>query len=96
MKLTEAKCRITGVTLGEAQINLIRIDAVPIQAKFALISGDGSVSGYFERRNGWSDKVLQALQAFVDAIEEDGLTVVFEEMTKPVSEGESAEGPPQF
>jgi len=97
MKLTEAKCRVTGVQLGEAQLNFIRSDLVPIQAKIALLAEDGTVCGYFEKRNGWSEKTHVALQALADALEEDALVHLFQQPeAEAAPDAEKAEEPQQF
>lgn len=98
MKLTTAKSRVVGIQLGEASLNLIRMNEVPIKAKFALMTADGDVCGYVEKYNGWSDKVQEALRNFAEVLEEEGLKQLFEvtdAAESPQSNPDVAE-PPQF
>ncbi len=84
MKVSEAPSKIIGVTLGEANISLLRVQDVPFKAKFALLTKDGNSCGYIEIGE-WSDKTIDALKTFIAVIEEEALT--------KISDGGSSEAP---
>jgi hypothetical protein len=95
MKLSTARPRIIGLHLGEASINFIRPDVVPIKAKLAIIGEEELACGYIEKSNGWSEKTLRALQELGSCIESDTLHHLFIEEDSQVQVDSSAE-PPQF
>jgi hypothetical protein len=95
MRLSTAKPKVVGLQLGEASINLIRPDAVPIKAKLAIIGEEESACGYIEKHNGWSEKTLAALQELASCIEADALPHLFFE-EDPATKEESQADPPQF
>ncbi len=89
--ITKSKCRVIGVTLGEAHINLIKQGIPPITAQFALIRDDEEKAGLVERRFGWSEKTMKALATLQDAMEEDMMDHLFE----PQPPAEAAAEPQQ-
>ena len=101
MKLSGAKCRIVGVQLGEAEINLIRGDRPPLRVKMALLSEDGATCGYLDIIPS-SEKILDAVRQFAEVVETEVLPRIFE--IDPGSEGSVSEvtrasqvdEPPQF
>lgn len=96
MKITEDKCRIQAVMLGEATINFIRPDQVPVRAKFALLAGDdGSPCGFVEKANGWSEKTLTKMRELAESMEEDVLPHIFQVSGKTPEPSNPGE-PPQF
>jgi len=95
MKLSMAKPKIVGLQLGEASINFIHPDIVPIKAKLAIIGEEESTCGYIEKRNGWSEKTLTALQELASCIEADALPHLFFEEDPTTKEASQAD-PPQF
>ena len=95
MKLTTSKCKITGVHFGEAELNLIRGDRPALKVKYALVGEDGTTCGFFEKAGGWSEKALEALRVFTEALEEDCMPALFDKPTEPSSEEKPAE-PQQF
>lgn len=95
MRVSSSNARIRAITLGEASLNLIRMDQIPLRAKFALLDEEGNACGYFEKSNGWSEKVLEALQVLAGVIEEDAMSTIFlEETSSPTTS--STDEPPQF
>lgn len=96
MRLSKAKCKITGIQLGEAELNLIgRPDRPPLKVKYALIGEDGTTCGYYEKYTDWSDKALEALRVFTEALEEETLPVLFEQSAEK-SDDQKPDEPPQF
>jgi hypothetical protein len=95
MKLSTAKPKIVGLQLGEAALNFIRPEVVPIKAKLAIIGEEDSTCGYIEKNNGWSEKTLAALQELASCIEADALPHLFFEEDPAAKEDSQAE-PPQF
>lgn len=97
MKLTTAPTKIRGLLLGEATLNLIRMNEIPIKAKFALVDEEGNACGYFEKSNGWSEKTFEALQKLVGAMETDAHGVLFVDNEEaPTASPEFSDEPPQF
>ncbi len=88
MKLSTTPSKIVGVTLGELHIELLRSTGIGIglRAKFGLVDKEGQVNGFMDVATGWSEKLEAPLLAFVAALEEEGLRLVFEP-------GEGAETP---
>ncbi len=78
MKLCEAPTKIVGVQVGEVAIDLIRIGAQALKVKMAVFSDDGPV-GFMEMGDSghWSQKSLDAMKMFTEALEEDALKVIF-------------------
>lgn len=102
MKLSEQPSRIVGVMAGEVSMNLIRPDRdhPTLKVKFGLLVDEG-VAGYSEISgigSSWSEKTLKAMSAFLEAIEEDGLRLLFKAGPQapetPQAEGRTE--PPQF
>lgn len=97
MKMSESASKICGVQLGEASLNFIRIGEPPIKAKFALLGKEEAVLGFVDMNNGWSDKVMEAMRVFSEALEEEILSRVFE--GKPAETPTKSDGtsePQQF
>ncbi len=95
--MSEGRCKVVGLQLGEAALNFIRTDEVPIRAKVALLSEEGSPCGFFTKNNGWSERTLEALRALADAIEEDCIPHIFDGGSAPAnpSTEEKEDGSPQ-
>lgn len=97
MKVSEAPSKIIGVTLGEANISLLRVQDVPFKAKFALLMKDGNSCGYMEIGD-WSEKTIEALKGFINLLEEEALARISDggpseaTSTSPEKRNE----PPQF
>lgn len=98
MKLTKSPCKITGIALGEASINLIRAGVPAFAAKFAYVTEDEGLMGYIDLKDGWSDNVTNALMEFVKVVEEDMLWRVFKikEDEVPKADQPDSNDPPQF
>ncbi len=97
--MSDGKCKVVAIQLGEAALNLIRQDEVPIRVKVALLTEDGSPCGYFAKSNDWSEKTIDALRALADAVEEDCMNHLFEgesAAVAPTSETDREGSPPQF
>lgn len=97
MKLSEQKSKIVGIMAGEVAINTIRPDLLPLRVKFALLADEGPI-GFSETSCDWSDKTVKAMQAFIDALEEDGLRMLFkgEPQATGTPQTEGRTEPPQF
>lgn len=95
MKLTKAKCKITGIQLGEAELNLIRPERPPLKVKYAMLGEDGATCGYFEKYTDWSDKALEALRVFSEVLEEEALPMLFDQPAEK-SADQKPDEPPQF
>lgn len=95
MKIVDAETRIKAIQLGEAKVNFIRPDQPPIWAKFALLSEEGSACGYFEKVNGWSEKVQQKIRELAEAMEEDALPHI-SKVTGSAPDKRNPDEPPQF
>lgn len=97
MKLSEATPKIVGVQVGEAALNFIRVGEPALKVRFALISKDGNPVGFVDVGE-WSDKVLAAMRTFSEALEEEALSLIFEQSTQDVEtpQAEERQGPPQF
>jgi hypothetical protein len=94
MKFTEAKARIVGVHIGEAELSLLPgLGKPPIRAKVALIGSASSLMGSFEM-NEWSDRAVEALRTFVGVLEEEALAHVFEVTGQQPTEGTEPGAPP--
>lgn len=78
MKLCEAPTKIVGVQLGEVAIDLIRVGVPALRVKVAILVAEGPI-GFIEFSDvgQWSQKSLDAMKAFTDALEEEALKVVF-------------------
>lgn len=94
MKLSDSKSRIIGIQVGEIELNFIRPDKPPIKAKFALV-GDGGICGYFDKSEDWSEKSLEALRVFAEALEMDVLGRIFQ-VTGDATTDEKSNEPAQF
>ena len=97
MKLTQNPSKIVGIQFGEAKLNILRPGEPPLWAKFALLNKDGEVCGYADISS-WSDKLVELLQQFTDALEEEALRLVFEGGSEEKKEEPNQERnePPQF
>lgn len=97
MKLSTSPSKIFGVQLGDASINLLGT-GTPLRGKFALLTKDGETCGFMEIGHGWSEKTLEALRTFSDALEEEALAIIME--PKPAEEAtpnpDKPNEPPQF
>lgn len=97
MKLSLAPSKIVGVQLGDATIVLLGT-GTPLRGKFALLTKDGETCGFMEIGHGWSDKTIEALKAFSDALEEEALSMIMEAKSaeEPAPNPEAPNEPPQF
>ncbi len=99
MRMSDGRCKIIALQLGEAHLNLIRPNEVPIQAKVALLTEEGQPCGFFQKNNDWSEKTIEALRALAEAIEEDCIAHIFEgeaAVPSPDAVAEKEDGPRQF
>jgi hypothetical protein len=86
MKLSRRACKIIGVRVGEATLNLLNPSAATLYAKFFLLRDPDSASGVnvgAYSKVAWSDRTLEALQKLIDCMEDDALIDIFDD------EGES-------
>lgn len=87
--ITKAKSRIIGVRLGEARIDLINKQSLPLVATFALLRDDELLAGKVDLRLAWSEKTLELLVKLQESMEEDALGQLFEPTpTQPVTQEE--------
>lgn len=93
MKLSSDKCLITGVQVGEVQVNLIVPGRPLLSCKVALVREDGSFIGQVSKDREFSEKTLKALEELTAALEEDVLRETFETTTEAPEKGTE---PPQF
>ncbi len=93
--MSDGRCRIIAIQLGEAALNFILPGQPHIRVKVALLNEDGSPCGSLTKENGWSEKTYEAMKALADAIEEDAASHVFEGESVP-AQGELPGEPPQF
>lgn len=71
MVVSDGKCRIDGVAIGELQVNTLGSGAT-ITAKYAMCeSSTGSRFGAGTRSLGWSDDTLARLRDLLDSMERD-------------------------
>ncbi len=101
MKLSEAPTKIVGLQVGEISLDLIRSGLPMLKVRFALLTEDGPKAFMDVGELGnWSQKSLDAMRAFTEALEEDGLNLIFR--TSPgtqaseISGAEAGDGPAQF
>lgn len=79
MKLSKGKCQITGVRAGEISINLLNPMQPVVNSNFILLREDGTHAGQYTKAGGWSDAATQAFEAFIEKLEENILSEIFEE-----------------
>lgn len=99
MKLANTASKIAGVTLGEVTVSIMQQFGVGVgvKAKFALVTKDGDVGGFMDVVGGWSEKLEGALAKFVEALEEEGLRLIFEPGQATETQDTTAPNePPQF
>jgi hypothetical protein len=102
MKLSEAPSKIVGIQVGELALNLIRTGVPMLQVKFSLLTEEHGSTAFMDVSDAvsiWSSKVLDAMKAFTDAIEEDALKILFKvdaQQTTETSTGETSDEPVQF
>lgn len=78
MLSSKSKCRIVGVTLGEAHLNFIKPDVPPLTAEFGLVRDDEALAGMVQKRFEWSEKTMAAVAALQEAMEGDMLEAIFD------------------
>lgn len=78
MKLSRSPCRIVGIQAGEVSLKVLG-PSLSLYAKFALLVEGGETSGFFEKTSAWSDRTQERLQAFLESLEEDALSHVFQQ-----------------
>lgn len=101
MKLSEAPTKIIGVQVGELALDLIRSGMPSLKVRFALLTEDGPKAFMDVGELGnWSQKSLDAMRAFTEALEEDGLNLIFKATTgtqaSEISGTDAGDGPAQF
>ena len=81
MKLSRKPCRIVGVRVGEATLNLLSPYDTSITAKFVLLGdpgrGEQLNSGSFTKSQ-WSNETLVALGKLIECMEQDALVDLFD------------------
>ena len=77
MKVSEAPSKIIGVTLGEISVSILRPEASPFKARFALISKEGGAIGFMDMDQ-WSERAIEALKTFQNVLEEEALARISE------------------
>lgn len=94
MKLSEAASKIIGIQVGELAIDLIRSGLPNVKVRFALLAEEQSIAGFMDIDNmgHWSQKTLDAMRAFTEALEEDGLRIIFKVDTQ-ATETPRSDGP---
>jgi hypothetical protein len=83
MRLTDHKCKIVGVRVGEIAANLLKLEDPKLLVKFVLLrdpskSPDGINSGMYSKELDWSERTKQAFEEFVHSLEDDALHELFE------------------
>lgn len=93
MKLCEAPTKIIGVQVGEAAIDLIRSGIPALKVRIAIFTDDGPV-GFMDIGDigQWSQRSLDALRVFTEALEEDALRFIFKVTTQD-AETAQTDGP---
>lgn len=80
MRVTTAPCKITGVGVGEVHINCL--GNTTVQTIYGLYrdpeKSDGVHAGRYTKEGDYSPKTLTAVQALIDALEEDAQVELFE------------------
>ncbi len=80
MMLSRRPCKIIGVRLGEASINLIT--SPKLNAKFILLGnsefGDNLHAGAYSKTS-WSEETIAALGRFIECAERDALADLFDD-----------------
>jgi len=89
MKVTDAPSRIGGISLSKVELISGGAGDMSLKVRANLISNNGDVHGISERVGGWSEKVTQATNDFIEALEAYLLAVHFE--TGEEEDGRSAE-----
>lgn len=79
MKLSKGKCQITGVRVGEININLLNPMQPVVDSHFILLREDGTHAGQYTKAAGWSDASTKAFEDFIEKLEENILLEIFEE-----------------
>ncbi len=104
MILTKADSKIVGVRVGEVDIDAITSPGMTVS--FVLLRDpndkelDGINAGKYTRNGPWSEKVRDALEAFITALEEEVLPELFvipgdkrgAEVASPTPESGSKDG----
>jgi len=82
MRLTGSPSKIVGVRVGEVELNLVV--APSLMVKYVLLRNpedsklDGVNAGKYTKAGPWSEKVREALDTFISALEEDVLPELFD------------------
>lgn len=93
MKLSEAPTKIIGIQVGELELDLIRVGVPVLKVRFALCTDDGPVSVMdISDMSVWSQKSLDAMRAFTEALEADALRIIFKVPAQD-TETAQADGP---
>lgn len=93
MKLSEAPTKIIGIQVGEVTIDLIRSGVPALKVRLAMFTDEGPVAFMDVGDAGqWSNKSIDAMRAFTEALEEDALRLVFKVPTQD-TETTQANGP---
>lgn len=97
MKLTQGKCRITGVQLGEATVSYVQAGPSPLRAKFVLLKDEMDVAGEVVKTSDWSEKTMELIKALSDSMEEDAMASLFDmPEIQPPEDSEIPNEPQQF
>ena len=97
MKLSTAPSKLVGIQAASVTADMLHANGVQLEVVFAHIRDDGGLIGSFTRDRNWGDKVVLALQALVEALEEESISEVFAAPEEGSSEvAETPEEPPQF
>jgi len=88
MKLSPGKSRITGLRATEIAIDTTV--SPTMKAVVMLLRDDGSAAGRAFKEGDWSEKTQKAVEAFVEAVEEEFVPDLFEQ-TEPTEEAAQPE-----
>jgi hypothetical protein len=80
--------RISGLRVGEVELDLISHADAIVRVRFAYVREDGATAGSFNKNGGWSEATQAALQRFVEALEADGFRETFQGEAGPPEDGE--------
>lgn len=79
MKLSQSKCQVVGLRAGEIEINLLNPLQPAVVAKFMLLRDDGTHAGMYTKGNSWGEDTVKAFENFIDKLEEEVLSELFDE-----------------
>jgi len=82
MKLTQYPSKIVGVRVGEVELSLVVSPSLLV--KYVMLRNpedsnlDGVNAGKYTKSGPWSEKVREALEVFINALEEEALPELFD------------------